>query len=450
MWKRAQVDPGRVAAALLALLCVAVAATCASTGELQPVERATAARSEADRGSARPDSPLAGEPMPAGASAAAQPRAAALSPSAGSAPGPVPALPRFCAALQALEAGSAPGPVRVLWLGDSHTYADFLTHAVRRLLQQRYGNGGPGFIHLGLGRYRHGAAISRASGPWRQEPSPASRSSPSEDGVFGLAGIRAVPERANARARVELVKNAVAGQARWRLMYRLPSARASFRVRLGSKSELVRGGEQGSATQLQTLAVETGPAAVLELDRFSAEPELFGVIVESTEPGVVVDTLGINGARAATPLAWDEASWVAQVAARAPALVVLAYGTNEVFATAAPERYQAHFEALLGRLRRAQPEFDCVFIGPTDVPGADGATQPRVFEIEAVQREAARGLGCSYFSLVTAMGGVGSFSRWAEQEPPLAAPDRVHLTQQGYERLGGLIGRQWLSACEQR
>ena len=55
----------------------------------------------------------------------------------------------------------------------------------------------------------------------------------------------------------------------------------------------------------------------------------FGAVVESDKPGVVFDTLGLNGARMVTALAWDETSFRAELAHRVPDVVAIAYGTNE-------------------------------------------------------------------------------------------------------------------------
>jgi lysophospholipase L1-like esterase len=177
-------------------------------------------------------------------------------------------------------------------------------------------------------------------------------------------------------------------------------------------------------------------------------PELFGIVVEGTGPGVVVDTLGINGARVGTPVAWDGAAWVAEARRRAPALAVLAYGTNEVGDAVAPWRYGALYDELLARVRAASPEVDCAIIGPTDRMTADWVTHPRVPELEAVEREAAARLGCLYVSAVSAMGGPGSLKRWAEQAPPLASSDHVHLTPDGYKKLGQAVAEALLEGYQ--
>jgi lysophospholipase L1-like esterase len=356
-------------------------------------------------------------------------------------------LSGFCAALHRLGREQGAEHVRVLWLGDSHTYADFLTHAVRTPLQRRYGNGGPGYLHLGIERYRHGGIKSDVEGKWRLEPESPSRSSRWGDGVFGLGGMRTVPVGSRASVEARLLPGAVASPVEYVLWFRLPRASAGFSIQVDDGQPQPIDGTQHAAGTIASLRLAGGAGGRLRLGRFRGEPELFGVAVESQKPGVVLDTLGINGARAATPLGWDETEWVPLVGARKPALAVLAYGTNEVFADTAPARYAAHYRSLMGRIRRAQPNVECLLLGPTDVPQEDGTTRPRVLEIDDVQRRVAAELGCAFVSLHQAMGGPGSFGRWAQQEPPLAARDHVHLTPKGYERLGQVIADRILTAC---
>jgi lysophospholipase L1-like esterase len=175
---------------------------------------------------------------------------------------------------------------------------------------------------------------------------------------------------------------------------------------------------------------------------------LFGVVVESAAGGVVVDTLGINGARVSTALAWDERAWIAELAARSPALVVIAYGTNEAASSLSAERWVKQLGELRERVRRAAPEADCLLLGPTDMADSDGRSLPRVDELDRAAERAAPELGCGYFSLFHAMGGEGTIARWAKQSPPLATPDRVHLTSRGYEKLGAELATRLLEAYE--
>ncbi len=121
--------------------------------------------------------------------------------------------------------------------------------------------------------------------------------------------------------------------------------------------------------------------------------------------------------------------------------MVLAYGTNEVGDQAAAWRYGPELESLVLLARQAAPDADCLIVGPTDREGPGWTAMPRVLEIEDIEQKTAERVGCSFFSSWHAMGGEGSLKRWAEQDPPLAAIDRVHLTPRGYGELGGMMAK---------
>jgi lysophospholipase L1-like esterase len=357
-------------------------------------------------------------------------------------------LPNFYASLQQLASGQRQRHVRVLWFGDSHTAADFWTDAVRQPLQGRFGAGGAGLVLLGLKRYRHGLAKLSRSGDWRVIPRSPAATQPHPEGFLGLAGVGAVPTSADASARIELngALGWAQGKLRWELLYRLPKATSSFGVRSGEAPQhTVRAGQgQLRPSGLASLVLESQSHPFLTLDDFVDEPELFGVIVEGETPGLVIDTLGINGARAATPLAWNADAWVEEVKAREPALIVLSYGTNEVGDVEAVNVYGVHYAALIDRLRAAAPDADCLIAGPTDRVRRDWITDPRVVAIDEAQRQIAGELGCAFFSTLDAMGGQGSLRRWAFGNPQYARRDRVHLLPRGYRKLGQTMADQLL------
>jgi lysophospholipase L1-like esterase len=390
------------------------------------------------RASAAEAAPVA----PGGAEAAALPRAAVRSQDVAL------WLPTFYAALNALEHGRIERHVRVLWFGDSHTAADFWSDAVREPLQARFGHGGPGLVLVGL-KYRHGLAQLSRSGKWRMIPRSPAATWPQGDGVLGLAGVGAVPVSEDAVATLQLSSKAAWADKglRWSVLYRPTKQTSAFRVHTGDEL-LAVGPGLGRARQSGLFAVELANVHVreLELDGFVDEPELFGVIVESQAPGLVMDTLGINGARAATPLAWNAEAWIEEVKEREPDLVVLAYGTNEVGDPAPVSDYRAHYLALLERLRRAAPHAECLLIGPTDRVRKDWSDDPRVPGIDAAQRAVAEEAGCAFFSAFDAMGGVGSLRKWAFGTPQLARRDRVHLLASGYRRLGRGLADQLLAS----
>lgn len=352
-------------------------------------------------------------------------------------------LAPFWRALAAARQGRRAEPVRMLWLGDSHTAADFMTGALRQELQRRHGRGGAGFVRAGITQYRHHVAQVEVGGKWRRIPQQPSRRSTVLDGVFGLCGMRAVPEPGSF-ASVRLRDKGQVGDTpvRWTIAYRAPEGGA-LQVRLGERSERLAAAPDES---IQRFVVEGAPGDELRIEHAGGAPEVFGVFADSAGPGVVVDTCGIDGARIATLLAWEAEAWQREVRLRAPDLVVLAFGTNEAFDGGPVERYGDEFRRVMERVRAAVRGVPCWIVGPPDARDASGRAAERVASITEVQRRAAESLGCGFVSLRELMGGEGSFGAWRSASPPLAAADGIHLTGEGYRKLGAALAEALLPA----
>jgi len=357
-------------------------------------------------------------------------------------------LAHFFGALRALGNKERTEHVRVLWLGDSHTNADFLSGAVRSELQSRFGDGGPGFVRVGLKAYRHdGLRLSR-DGSWNVDPDPPARRTPQGDGVFGLGGTRAIPGADASFSLQSLVPAPLAQMpARFELSFRISKTDAfaadldgrTFRIDASTPCE-------NGVAGISHVSLSAPYSSSLVLTPLRGAPQLLHVIVERTDrPGLVLDAAGIDGGRLETPLAWDEAAFVDEVTRRAPELFVVAYGTNESFDALRVDKYGPQLQELVGRLRRGAPAASCLVLGPTDAPLGEGSV-PRIAEVSAVLGRASEALGCSYVSLQQLMGGEGSFARAMKAKERLAQLDRLHLTPRGYRELGAALLQQLLGA----
>ena len=359
-------------------------------------------------------------------------------------------LPKFNGDLAALEHKQRQDSVRISWLGDSHTAADYLTGALRSRLQARFGAGGPGFVRVGVRSYRHAQVSWSGEGAWKVEPVPPSRRTLFDDGVFGLGGLRALPDFSPAQAGFVVSKGSARGQLRWQLWYSL-LAGESFKLTVAGVSQIVTSSTVASelpGAGFVSLDLPSGLEERLELLTLRGTPRFYGLVVEGSEPGLVLDAVGIDGARLATALAWGEASFEAALRARAPSLVALAFGTNEAFDADKVEKYRAQYQTLLARVRVALPDVDCLIVGPPDANAVAGGSEPRVREIDALQRSVAEELGCGYLSQLKIMGGPGSYSQWAHASPKLARGDRLHLTAKGYEAMADAMADKLLGAYQ--
>ena len=326
------------------------------------------------------------------------------------------------------QAGSSE-PLRVLQYGDSHTASDDWCGAIRSELQSKLGDGGPGFIHPGhpFEGYRRFDSKGTQSRGWRAE----GLLSREGDGLFGLSGVRLSTGRAGETLTLDAEGSAV------ELLYWMQADGGAVSIE-----------DNGAPLGVVETAGETGPgfwrqplpagAHHLVLRTQSAAPvTVFGWTLEKTG-GLTWETLGINGAQADLLLLWNEPLLKAQIAHRDPALIVLAYGTNEARRSDWTfESYQETFRQVLKRLRAAAPLASVLVIGAPDqsirVKGRWAALDG-VDRIVAAQREAALAEGCAFWNLRMAMGGKGSMKQWVTAG--LAQGDFVHLTATGYRLWG--------------
>lgn len=358
-------------------------------------------------------------------------------------------LDNFYAALRELDKHARTEHVRVAWLGDSHGASDFWSGALRSALQKRFGNGGPGYVTVGHKGYRHDGVKMEIGGKWRPRPKGASTVLPTGDGTFGLGGFLMIGQEGSPRALFKLPTQAppLPAALSWDLCYKPTTKKDDIEVKVDgvTVATLPAAGDARNALHHAIFASKKADPTVTIVPR-AGFPELCGVVIEAdpkAAPGVVLDTLGINGARLATPLAWNQASWVAELSRRAPALVVLEYGTNESGDYKIdPAVYIANLTQVMARVHQASARTDCLVLSPTD--RAD--TRERTPLVRDALEQAARAVGCGFWDTYKEMGGKGSILAWKAETPPRAAGDGVHLTMKGYRELGDKLATAILGA----
>lgn len=328
------------------------------------------------------------------------------------------------------------GPVRVLQFGDSHTAAHFWTSTMRDALQSRFGNGGSGFIHAGkpwVG-YRRFDVTTAASPGWSSEGL-VGKPSQRGDEFQGLGGVSVHSTRAGAWISLE------ASTGNLEIQYLQQPGGGSFR--LYDNDELVAeqstDGELGPGI-LQFSTVE-GAHAFKIVTASSAPVKLYGWISE--EPlGVTYEPLGISGANASISTRWNLPLFQHFLARRDPALIVVAYGSNEAGQLAwTYDKYFEEFDGLLKKIRAASPAASLLVVGPPDrlwyQRRGGWRAAPRMDIVVRAQRDAAKANRAAYWDTQSRMGGDGSIRDWVHAG--LAARDYVHFSADGYRRLGDVL-----------
>lgn len=381
-------------------------------------------------------------------SAVAPPDPRGLDPNAGA------ALARTFRKLRALKE-SGQGRVTVVQLGASHTAAHMFTDAVRKLMVTRFGDGGRGFVAAGKPSPRlvPGGVLRRLTGSWVVLD--ALHTSPPGQ-PWGLTGTRAVGQAGSA-----LQMAFCEGCAETEIFSRL-DVHYLVEPGMGELEVLVDGGvvahlpgaeARPGAPTARVFSVEAlGVAHTVEVRNLGPGPAtVFGVSSDLLQPGIVWDAFGLPGSTIFTLASYEQDALATQLAARRPDLYVLFYGTNESgMASLDVQQMRQRYDEVFATLRRAAPEADCLFIGPTDRmrrrPDGRWEEAPATGRVIPALREVARAHGCAFWSARAAMGGPRAIRRWLSRRPPLALLDHVHLTPRGYQLLAEKFTRELLAA----
>ncbi len=337
---------------------------------------------------------------------------------------------------------------RVGHYGDSSIATDLITHTVRRRLQQRFGDGGHGFVLIARGYlpYYHRDLTHVTSDNWRvYEVTRAMLG----DGHYGYGGI-AVRGAAGARARFGTDPEAPVGTrvSRFDLYYRAYPRGGRLELRVdGGEPRLLDTASATDEDRVESVTVPDGPHE-LEVRHMGGQVHLYGMALEREGPGVVYDSLGLVGARANRLLNFDEEHVRAQIARRGTNLIVLGFGGNESSDSIAEDAYYNEFVQVIRKMRGDREDLACLVVAPLDQAERVGTgirTMRAIPRIVSAQRRAARDEGCAFYDTWQAMGGEGAMRRWYQARPRLALGDFRHATPAGYEIIGNMLYKALLA-----
>jgi len=163
---------------------------------------------------------------------------------------------------------------------------------------------------------------------------------------------------------------------------------------------------------------------------------LYGITLESADPGFFYHANGVNGASTTSWLRCQH--FTQELSVIKPDLVVFSIGINDAHdPDFSADRYERNYEQLIARTLQASPDAAILLTSNTDsyikrkYPNKNGAA------VRDVMMRLAAKHGCAVWDTFGVMGGQTSIARW--EEAGLAKKDRVHLTRPGYVALGDLL-----------
>jgi len=180
--------------------------------------------------------------------------------------------------------------------------------------------------------------------------------------------------------------------------------------------------------------------------------KLHAAVLEGGAGGLTWDALGVPGTTASSVLEAHQGDLLAGLRRRDPELLVVMLGLNESHTLKTDEAslsaYRQSYSRLVGSLRAAVPEADCLIGGPMDsgARSTSGAIRSRgvIPHIIEAQRAVALEHGCGFWSLFESMGGEGSIKTWFDAG--LAFPDLYHPSNDGGPVMGYLLSEALLAS----
>jgi lysophospholipase L1-like esterase len=286
--------------------------------------------------------------------------------------------------------------ITILQFGDSHTAADYFTGEVRRRLQARYGNGGPGFLVLGCPHPREYHAIIKSSCTpgWTYSSIQKSESLP----PFSLSGFTASATKAGEI--ISLSADEAVPYDGIEIGARAGPAKGAIEVSVDNVVRLRRSLADSIEAPV-TLSVSAPPVAPTARHRTrrlreisikvtdNGPVDLGGISIFDRSAGVSLSNIGFSGATVGVIDKFGSRVVESELERLAPDVVILAFGTNEGFHDDTDlAEYRALYSRVIGKIRAAQPDAKLVMILPPDaerLPSACAAASARAACAEPTQ-----------------------------------------------------------------
>lgn len=352
------------------------------------------------------------------------------------------ALDNFFAALARTQKKDSNAITRIAHFGDSIIVSDYVSGTLRQKLQETFGDAGhgymlianawPAYFHNDVFRFAtKGFKVSRIVGPL------------TSDNMYGLGGVT-FRSTAGVIAQFGTAEKGDFGRnvSRFELSYLASPEGGEFEIRVDGKvHSTVSSQADVKEVRRAALTVPDGEHR-FEMRSRRGESRTFGVTLERDGPGVVLDALGVQGARIRFLDKQDDAHYAEELKWRSPQLVIYQFGANESGdGYAYPmDEYLQTMKAVILQGQKALPNSSCLIVGAMDrarVRDGETSSMKIIQLIVAEQERAAKDLGCAYFDTYRAMGGWGSMPAWVKRG--LGQADMTHPSGVGAIRIGNWI-----------
>ncbi len=328
-----------------------------------------------------------------------------------------------------------PSKFRVLHIGDSHTAADMFTGEIRKILQNKYGNGGIGFVTpVSVAGQRNAEVIFDDQGWQVVKNQSYQRSNAKKSQKLPFGGIVALGNSGDVSkiiARDDIYE-------RQNIKVHLKSSKRNSGV------VIIDGRGDSFNVNANPYWENVSFQGYLPIHMSAyGNVDLGQVLFENNQKGVVYSSMGVNGAMLSSLENWSQYS-LAALKLYSPDLIVLSFGSNEAFNPDMNyKKVYDHWDLQIKRLKTILPDTAIMLVGAPDLQRYQGEpclrTDPNLYAMIRMQKQLAQKYSLKFWSWQKAMGGTCSMQYY--QKYSLASSDGVHLKMKGYKKTARKFAR---------
>ncbi|MCB0430276.1 MAG: hypothetical protein H6585_14090 [Flavobacteriales bacterium] len=344
------------------------------------------------------------------------------------------------------------GQVNIVHIGGSHIQADIWSGRLRERLQESVPgcNGGRGLVFP--------FSVAKTNNPWNYKSkytgswSACRNVQRSRDCQLGMTGIEVETNDLNATVRIIPVQ--LVGETEY------PSY-DFFRVKVFCSLDSASYGiipSDTTATYIQRTDTTAGyveftfsrfldtlDLKLARLDTLQNHFTLFGITLETNDPGFIYHAIGVNGASVPSYLRCGLFS--KELAMLKPDLVVFSIGINDAYESDfSPARYEQNYDSLITMVREAAPNAAILFTTNNDSYKRRRNVNRNGLLVKDAMERMARRYQAGVWDLFSVMGGLDSIRQW--EKYGLAQHDKIHFTRTGYVYVGDLMYSAIMKAYE--
>ena len=335
--------------------------------------------------------------------------------------------------------------IHILHYGDSQIEGDRITGYIRQRLQETFGGNGPGLLPAVQPIPSAAVAQSMSGGIARYivSGSHVNRASHRRYGVLGQMG------QMSGEASVSI------SSRNWKNTFENTKEFSKIRLFVGRTSDkfkanliipkmegMVRSVEDTSAVHALSWDLES-PIKKFTL-RMTGSAEIYGIAVDG-ESGVAMDNVPFRGSSGTFFSTLDSTVMSCMFQQLNTRLILLEFGGNMMPVMKSDKvvaDYKAKMAAQIAYLRAVCPEAKIILIGPADMSTKVKGklqTYPYLVEVTEALKAAALENGVAFWNMFEVMGGENSMKSWVTSKPALAAPDYIHFTPRGADKIADMF-----------